>query len=327
MFTIYLTEAGSTLVAKSDNFQLYKHQQLRWQVPIKSVQQIALFPDTHLSRSAQTAINSHQIYLLFIAEQGQLLVHLANSKTTPKKYLIRQKKRRQDHNFSRAFANSLLRAKLRQRQNILLQFLSSHQSVHHAINQIKLSLNNLPAANSHQALCTINNQASRLYNQAFNTLLAAHLSGPKSPNLAPIYPLLNLGYALLSQHLYRLIHQAELHCDYGHFHTNCTNHTPLVCDLMEQFRPLLVEQLILDIVHSHQLTAADFIPSPTNNQPYLSPGGLTKFIQAWEAKLQTPVHCCPTGQTTYAQLFQEQIQAYLAYLQGDTDSYRPLLLQ
>jgi hypothetical protein len=76
MFTLYLTETPSILKADSKNFQIFKQQKIFRKIPIESVKQIILFPGVQVSRQSENAVKHFRIPILFIAEQGQILVAL-----------------------------------------------------------------------------------------------------------------------------------------------------------------------------------------------------------------------------------------------------------
>jgi CRISPR-associated protein Cas1 len=333
MFTLYLTETPSILKADSKNFQIFKQQKIFRKIPIESVKQIILFPGVHVSRQSENAVKHYRIPILFIAEQGQILVHCDRGKPLSGKHIDRQKQCQQDQAFSRAFARTLLRAKIHNRQTILLQSLTSNTyclAIRQALDKLTLLKGDLPSAKTVQTLWRIEKQASYFYRRAFPFLLPDSFQIQPSPTLprnSSVNTLLNLGYAFLSQSLYHLITRSGLDPEIGHFHTSCSNHTPLVCDLMEQFRPQLVEELIVESLHFRQLTREDFIENDTRDHGLLSPLGIAKFIDCWESKLQTIVCHWLAGNMTYHQALEWQVQQYISHLQGASDSYLPLLMK
>lgn len=333
MFTLYLTETPSILKADSNTFQVFKQQKVFQSIPIESVKQIVLFPGIQISRQAENVVKHYRIPIFFIAKQGQIVVHCDPGKPLSGKHIDRQQQCQRDQAFSQAFARTLLRAKIHNRQTILLQSLTANTSclaIRQALDKLTLLKGDLLATKTIQALWRIEKQASYFYRRAFPFLLPRIFQNQPSLTLrrdSSVNTLLNLGYAFLSQSLYHPITRSGLDPTLGHFHASCFNHTPLVRDLMEQFRPQLVEELIVELLHSRQLTEEDFLGSDTTDNGLLSPLGIAKFIDGWESKLQTTVCHWLAGNMTYYRALEWQIQQYISYLQGTSDRYLPLLMK
>ena len=249
MHTLYITEKNASLDITSDNFQVFNQQKISQQVLIKPVEHIIFFSPCQLSPKARMTIRNQQITVCFIHRQGEFVAHYHN-KLKNTVYYIQQKNRQKAFNFGQVFSENLVRAKLQNRQKLLKQFLVSqnHQKIQKAIHNLASFLNLLPNQYSIKALAHLENQSTEKYIPAFYSLLPSSFStskDSKSQIMTAVQTLLKLGSALLSHQIYHYITQLGLHPNFGHLNTNCPNHTALVCDLLEQFYPQLVEESLL----------------------------------------------------------------------------------
>jgi CRISP-associated protein Cas1 len=93
-----------------------------------------------------------------------------------------------------------------------------------------------------------------LYFQAFATLLKGRFEFEKRtrrPPTDPVNSLLSLGYTLLSQNLHSMVETVGLHTHFGNLHLPQKNRPSLVCDLMEEFRALVVDSFVAYLINSN----------------------------------------------------------------------------
>lgn len=330
MTTLYVTSPGSFLQVKSSHFQLFEQQQLCQEIPIKQVSQIILFSYCDLSRRAVNLALSHRIPVAFLADQGHYIGRVDADVQRQRQYKTRQQECSLHLEFTQSIAESLIRAKLYNSRTLLLRLnrRTSTSSAQKAINALTQLIEHLPMVNTLDALWNYETKAATLYYRALGSLLPNSFNFQQRtfrPPIDRINSLLNLGYALLSQNLYIFVQELGLDTDLGNLHTSCQNHTPLVCDLMEQFRAPIVEDLVADLVNRECLSLDDFLPPDEQGGMYLSPNVLHKFLKHWEEKLQTPVTHLSVVNVTYRHCLELQVREYLSFLIGEQEFYRPLL--
>lgn len=107
-------------------------------------------------------------------------------------------------------------------------------------------------AESIESMLGYEGQGASLYFQAFATLLKGQFAFEKRtrrPPTDPINSLLSLGYTLLSQNLHSMVEAAGLHTHFGNLHKPQKNRPSLVCDLVEEFRALVVDSQYGSVKH------------------------------------------------------------------------------
>jgi len=167
-----------------------------------------------------------------------------------------------------------------------------------------------------------------LYFQAFATVLKGRFEFEKRtrrPPTDPVNSLMSLGYTLLSQNLHSMVETVGLHTHFGNLHLPQKNRPSLVCDLMEEFRALVVDSFVAYLINSNIFVEDDFTPPDERGGVYLHPDALKKFLKHWEERLQQKITHPHTGYSvSYRRCFELQVWEYVQVLSGEQEVYRPM---
>jgi CRISP-associated protein Cas1 len=151
---------------------------------------------------------------------------------------------------------------------------------------------------------------------------AAATTAPHRPHQSTVKP----GIHAVASQTAAVVQSLGLDAELGHLHLPCHHEQPLVCDLIAEFRPLLVDELVVKLATNSIITPEHFV-AQNGSGIVLSPQVLKTFIRSWENKLQTPVVHLYAGTVSYRHCLKLQVQEYIACLVGDVDYYRPMLLK
>lgn len=331
MTTLYVTDQGAYLKVHNQQFQVFHHQELRICVPVNRVSHVVLFGCCNISHGAVKLALARRIPVLFLSQKGRYFGRLETDGEAKVEYLAQQVKYSRDPDFTKATAESIIRAKLHN-SRVLLQRLNRRRrtdAAQKAINSIALLMDNLPLAESIEVLRGYEGKAATLYFQALGSLFVgafAFEKRTKRPPTDPINSLLSLGYTLLSQNVYSFVQAVGLHTHFGNLHVPSDHHPALVSDLMEEFRAQLVDSLVAYLTNSKIFVPEDFTPSDERGGVYLYADSLKKFIKHWEEKLQTEVTHLHTGyKVSYRRCLELQVREYISCLTGQQEVYRPML--
>jgi len=102
---------------------------------------------------------------------------------------------------------------------------------------------------------------------------------------------------------------------------------PLALDVQEEFRPTVVDRLVLNVVNRGMLTAADFEPG-TKGGVRLKRKALRTFFRQYSARLNTQVlHPGVGRKLTYQQWFEVQARTLRETIEGTRPTYRPVVVR
>ena len=114
----------------------------------------------------------------------------------------------------------------------------------------------------------------------------------------------------------------------GYLHTQRYGRPSLALDLMEEFRPLVVDAMVLSALNRKAITPGDFETEPVSKAVMLCGEGRRTFLRLYEQKKQSKFkHPVLGRQCTYQEAFELQTRLLAKYLLGETEKYPPLILK
>ena len=105
----------------------------------------------------------------------------------------------------------------------------------------------------------------------------------RRPPTDPVNAMLSLAYAMLARHLTVAVASVGLDPYRGLFHAPRHGRPALALDLMEPFRAIVADSVVLAAVNTGEVSASDFVSGATGTA--LAPAGRRRFIAAFERRL------------------------------------------
>jgi CRISP-associated protein Cas1 len=150
----------------------------------------------------------------------------------------------------------------------------------------------------------------------------------RRPPTDPVNALLSFGYALLRHDIQGAINIVGFDPYLGYLHTQRYGRPSLALDLMEEFRPLVVDAMVLSSLNRKALAPNDFADEPISDAVSLTDEGRRKFLRLYEQKKQSKFkHPVLGRQCTYQEAFEIQARLLAKYLLAETEQYPPLVLR
>ncbi len=113
----------------------------------------------------------------------------------------------------------------------------------------------------------------------------------------------------------------------GYLHADRYGRPSLALDLMEEFRPIFIDSLVLNCINKQILKSDDF-REEMGKVTLLTEDGLQKFLEQYERrKRQDFAHPVLKQQTSYARCFEQQARFLAKTLQGELKDYPPLVVK
>jgi CRISPR-associated protein Cas1 len=112
----------------------------------------------------------------------------------------------------------------------------------------------------------------------------------------------------------------------GFFHAGRHGKPSLALDLMEEFRAVIADSVVLTLVNNGSLTPKDFLSWREACQ--LSEGGRERFFVAYEQRKATIVtHPVFGYRMSYGRMLEVQARMLAAYVRGDIPSYTGFIIR
>jgi CRISPR-associated protein Cas1 len=335
MTTIYLTEPGTKVH--------YHNQQLRIKQPSKEttprlaeVDLLVIFPGVQLTNVAIAVLLDQGIETIFLRRDGQFRGRLQGQFATNPLLRLAQY-RVLDSTFALALAQRLILGKLSNQRAILQrrhrdsgQRISALAEAIDVMGSYRLKLRSPIQTLLRDQLMGIEGICARHYFQVLKHCLPeawAFTGRSRRPPKDPVNALLSWGYGVLLARVFSATVQAGLDPYLGFFHAVQPYRPNLVLDLMEEFRPVVVDRAMIRLVRSGVLDPLDFEPSPDGEGIWLGLTAKRLFLQELEGILQSMLLYPPQGRKLKVQqIILEQVRWLgRCCLESQLD-YEPFLL-
>jgi CRISPR-associated protein Cas1 len=147
----------------------------------------------------------------------------------------------------------------------------------------------------------------------------------RRPPTDPVNSLLSFAYGLLRGQVTAAVHMAGLDPYIGYLHEVHHGQPAMVLDLMEEFRALVADNVVLTVLNNKEIQPKDFTESLGAYR--LSEGGRKSFLQAFERKMSDEfTHPVFGYLCTYRRAIELQARLLGRHLQEGV-AYKPLTLR
>lgn len=142
----------------------------------------------------------------------------------------------------------------------------------------------------------------------------------RRPPRDPVNALLSLGYAMLTREWVIALSAVGLDPYRGFYHQPRFGRPALALDMMEPFRPLVADSVVLTVLNNGEIQDDDFLCGTGGCA--LTEGGRKRFIAAFERRLSQEVtHPLFGYRISYRRLFEVQARLLVRWLTGEIPRY------
>lgn len=144
----------------------------------------------------------------------------------------------------------------------------------------------------------------------------------KNPPIGIVNSLISFGNAILYGIILNEIYRTRLNPFVGFIHEVGDNKQPLIYDLSEIFKPIIVDKVIFRVFNLGIIKDDDF--TKTDDGYYLKDEPRRKFVEQIESKLATVIHHKRLNRRiSYRSLIRMECYNLINYLEGKLKSYEP----
>ena len=357
MSIVYLMEQNTTVSKEGGRLLIKKEGEVSKTIHLFKLEQIVLFGNVFLTPAVIRHLLKEGIDTAFLTTKGKYLGRLQSA--LGKNILLRREQFRkmEDPEFCLKTAKTIVKGKLNNLRALLLRLNRNREDIE-LENQI-LSLRNLitklDEVDNLESLRGYEGRGTAVYFEGFSKGFLSEdikfAGRVRRPPTDPINALLSLGYTLLLNQLIASVSLVGFDPYFGTLHSMDYGRPSLALDLMEEWRPIIVDTLVLSVFNLKTISLSDFevrdeiiqkedeeIGLNEDIQPHssqdkvksviLTEAGFRKFITQFERKMNQKVQYHLTGeQLTYRDCIREQVRHFARYLKGEEPQYQPIPLK
>jgi CRISP-associated protein Cas1 len=338
--TLYVFTSGSYLRRDHQTVVIEVEKQTRGAIPIHHLDSIAVFGHVLVSHGVVELCAESGVALTYLRASGRLIARI-DAPRSGNVLLRREQFRRADRpDACTALARSFVAGKLHNARNTLLRSAretkdtGDRAALESAASRVGQHIEELPRAENCDAVRGHEGDGARVYFEVFSRLIRpirrdqfAMNGRSRRPPLDPVNSLLSFTYGILRHDCIAALTAAGLDPDVGFLHVDRPGRPSLALDLMEEFRTLVADRLILAMINRQQIAPDDFV-TRDGGAVELTSNGRKALVQAYVARKREEVtHPVTETTATIGQLPFLQAKLLARCLRGDSELYIPCVLR
>lgn len=333
---LYITTPGSYLCQHDQAVEVRREGQPPLRIPRHHLNAIVCLGPTTMSPPLMQSCAEDGIGVVFCTEQGRFLARVVGPQDG--NVLLRRAQYRAGDDPGRRLdiARAMVTGKLHNCRTLLRRWAREHpggegvESIGQAAESLSELLTALPRITDLDVLRGHEGLAARTYFSVFPHLLRgdpafAWMGRSHRPPMDPTNAVLSFLYSILASECGSAAQGVGLDPQVAFLHVEKSGRPALSLDLMEEFRPLLADRLLITLVNRRQL-AAGHVERQESGAWLLTDQGRRLVLNAWhERKRETVTHPFLDQETEWGLCPHLQARLLARHLRGDCDAYPPLL--
>ncbi|HWB49741.1 MAG TPA: CRISPR-associated endonuclease Cas1 [Stellaceae bacterium] len=305
------------------------------QVRFIDISDVALFGNVSITTPALAALLEREIPVTFHSHSGWFrgIAHGVGHRNVE----IRTAQYRMsfDEAACLRFARELVAAKITNQRTILRRnWRGPPEERQTALDRLGAARKSARGAGGPAQLLGVEGDAAAVYFRAFAGLLKSPEDKQGAGELAPfrfearhrrpptdpVNAMLSLAYAMLTRHLTIALASVGLDPYRGFYHAPRYGRPALALDLMEPFRAIIADSVVLSAVNTGEIGPGDFIVAVTGTG--LTQAGRRRFVEAFERRLsQETTHPIFGYQVSMRRMLLVQARLLSRFLLGELPTY------
>jgi CRISPR-associated protein Cas1 len=349
MRSLVIMEQGLELGIQGEEFEIRKSGAAIERVRVADISEVLVFGAVALTPACISLLLARGIDTIFLTAKGMYRGRLAGPASKNVELRLAQFSRWQDGAAREMMARAIVRGKIANQRNLLLRSqrelkLDRLASV---VADMRRLLDSLESRTGIDTIRGVEGQAAAAYFGALGACIRnpafSFTRRTRRPPRDPANAMLSFGYTILNLAMESAVARAGLDPMLGSFHSPEFGRPSLSLDLIEEFRPLLVDSLVLRLINRKQVGPEDFEnplgdeepawfgegPEIQTEQPHeprpvwLAETGRRIFFREWGRRLRESVFYEPRQEVrTMEEIMRFQVYHYARIIKGEESEYR-----
>lgn len=329
--TVHITEHGAYLHRRGGRIVVSRDDTDLYEIPLEKLDQVCVAHEGAISFGAMREFLSHKIGFVITSHAGDQVGWLDNLSGGNALLHGEQFRRADDSDFCLRAARAMVGGKIANCRLIARRYARNRSNGGGDPDGDLAHLERrLAQADRLEVVRGLEGAAARRYFEVIGCFLGTDWNFSQRNRLPPRDPvnvLLSYGYAILFQNVLTLLVRRGLHPYVGALHSLADRHPGLVSDLMEEFRPLVVDAVVLKLLLNGRIKPEHFEHGGDDYPCRLLPVGRRIFVQSLEEKLDTPLQHPQTGKSIdLRRAIASQASLWAEHVCRRAEIYKPFVL-
>ncbi|MDR2793835.1 MAG: type I-C CRISPR-associated endonuclease Cas1c [Treponema sp.] len=333
--TLYVSTQGAYLRVESETVVVEVEREKRLQRPFHGLGGIVCFGNVLCSPFLLGACAERGIAVSFLTEYGRFLASVRGPVSGNVLLRRNQYRMADDEAASRGIAANLVSGKLSNCRVVLNRAVRDHgdtvgvEALKKASGAVERIIARVQRMETVDEIRGFEGEAAAKYFEVFNHLIVEQKDDfvfrgrTRRPPLDEVNALLSFIYTLLAHDVRSALETVGLDPQVGFLHRDRPGRAGLALDMMEEFRPVLADRLVLSLINRRQVNKRDFTKA-ASGAVRMNDGARKTVLTEYQNRKQDEVlHPYIDEKVKIGMLFFVQANLIARYIRGDIDGYPP----
>jgi CRISPR-associated protein Cas1 len=320
---VYVNAQGASVRLEGERLVVQSRGEAAREARLPNTSHVALYGSVSITTPALRTLMERGIPVLFFSYGGWFCGQAVGQDAKNVSLRLAQYAKCQDRSACLGLARAFVASKILNCRTLLRRNHTKPDRV--ALAELKQLSRKARYADSVESLLGIEGSAARRYFGEFAGMLNGSsdfdIDGRnRRPPKDPVNALLSFCYSLLSKELVLALRSAGLDLMLGFYHQPHFGRPSLALDLMEEFRPVLADSVVITVVNNGIVQAKDFVCAA--GAVSLSPSARKAVILAFERRMdQLVTHPVFDYRVSYRRILEIQARLLSRVLLGELPRY------
>lgn len=331
---LYVDTYGAYLRKREGYIQVTKEKELLQEIPMTAIDQVVMVGQVNATTPLLTELLRRRIPVYFCQYGGRLSGWLQPMWGKNSLLRIAQVRTFDDPLRTLNLARGFVQGKITNYRTMIMRYQRStdNPKLSTYAGEIAATLQRLNTHANLDALRGAEGFASRSWFEAMPMLIRRDetefffAGRNRRPPRDPINAMLSFGYSMLVKDVIGELMRVGLDPYIGFLHSAVYGRPALALDLMEEFRPLVVDSAVLTAINTNMVGPQNF--DCTDCSCLMNEGGRKSFFQAYRNRMNEEiVHPLFGYKLSYRRTIEVQARLLAKTINGEIAEYRPFLVR
>ena len=332
--TLYVTTPNARVHREGESLKVFVDRELKMQVPLHHLTSLVCFGPVLVTPEAMQACVEAGTLVAFLAMTGKFQARVEGATVRSATLRRAQYRAADDKTLTLTLARGFVAGKLANSRTVLRRAGRTREEGEEEIGLAAARIGELGLRLIHiedlDTLRGAEGEAGARYFGVFDRMLGTEgmrfERRTRRPPKDPVNALLSFGYSLLSLDCMAAVQAAALDPAVGFLHAERPGRPALALDLMEEFRPIVVDRMVLAMVRLGQMGPTDFESLPTGEVRMADVARKRFLVEYQERKRDLVSHPLAAEPIPWALAPHIQAKLLARAVRGETD-YVPFIVK
>jgi CRISPR-associated protein Cas1 len=333
--TLYVSSQGSYLHQEGETVVVEKERQRILQLPVHTIGGIVCFGNVLCSPFLLGFCAERDVAVSFLSEHGRFLAAVRGPVSGNVLLRRQQYRMADDEEATRSIAKNVVSGKLANCRVVMNRTIRDHAAkvdvevLKNASGKIDRIIDRISKASGTDEVRGFEGQAAAEYFRVFNHLILDQKNDfvfterNRRPPLDEVNALLSFVYTLLAHDVRSALETVGLDPAVGFLHRDRPGRPGLALDMMEEFRPVVADRLVLSLINRRQLNKKGFSKAANGTVTMDNDTRKTVLTEYQNRKQDAVYHPYIEEKVPIGLLFFIQANLMARHIRGDIDGYPP----